>query len=118
MNDFNTFGLVFESLALRDLQIYAQSLDGDLFYYRDKNGLECDAVVHLPDGKWGAIEIKLGADEETLDKAASNLIKFKEAVDTSSMKEPSFLMILSGISTYAYRRRDGVFVIPIGCLKN
>ncbi|MBR3257053.1 ATP-binding protein [Candidatus Saccharibacteria bacterium] len=118
LNDFNTFGLVFESLALRDLQIYAQSLDGDLFYYRDKNGLECDAVVHLPDGKWGAIEIKLGADEETLDKAASNLIKFKEAVDTSSMKEPSFLMILSGISTYAYRRRDGVFVIPIGCLKN
>lgn len=118
LDDFNTFGLMFESMALRDLQIYAQSLDGELFYYRDKNGLECDAVIHLFDGRWGGIEIKLGADEDTLDKAAQGLLKFKEVIDVKSMKEPSFLMILSGISTYAYMRPDGVLVVPIGCLKD
>lgn len=116
--DFHTFGLVFESLALRDLQVYVQSLDGDLFYYRDKNGLECDAIIHLTDGKWGAIEIKLGADRTTIDKAAENLLKFSEIVDTEQMKEPSCLMILSGISSYAYRRPDGVLVVPIGCLRD
>ena len=116
--DFHTFGLIFESLALRDLQVYAQSLDGDLFYYRDKNGLECDAIIHLTDGKWSAIEIKLGADRATIDKAAENLLKFSEIVDVEQMKEPSCLMILSGISSYAYRRPDGVLVVPIGCLRD
>ena len=116
--DFHTFGLIFESLALRDLQVYAQSLDGDLFYYRDKNGLECDAIIHLTDGKWSAIEIKLGADRATIDKAAENLLKFSEIVDAEQMKEPSCLMILSGISSYAYRRPDGVLVVPIGCLRD
>ena len=110
--------MIFESLALRDLQVYAQSLDGDLFYYRDKNGLECDAIIHLADGKWGAVEIKLGADQTTIDKAAENLLKFSEIVDTGQMKEPSCLMILSGISGYAYRRPDGVLVVPIGCLRD
>ena len=116
--DFHTFGLIFESLALRDLQVYAQSLDGDLFYYRDKNGLECDAIIHLADGKWGAVEIKLGADQTTIDKAAESLLKFSEIVDTGQMKEPSCLMILSGISGYAYRRPDEVLVVPIGCLRD
>ena len=118
LTDFHTFGLIFESLALRDLQVYAQSLDGDLFYYRDKNSLECDAIIHLADGKWGAVEIKLGADQTTIDKAAENLLKFGEIVDTEQMKEPSYLMILSGISSYAYRRPDGVLVVPIGCLRD
>lgn len=117
LEDFNTFGLIFESLVLRDLSVYAENLDGELFYYRDKNGLECDAVIHLLDGQWGGIEIKLGADEKTLDNAAKNLLKFRDIIDTNSMKEPSFLMILSGISTYVYRRPDGVLVVPIGCLK-
>lgn len=117
ITDFNSFGLIFESLALRDLNIYAQSLGGNLYYYRDANGLESDAIIHLNNGRWCAIEIKLGADEETLDEAAKSLLRFQDAVDTDSMKEPSFLMILSGISKYAYRRKDGVLVIPIGCLK-
>ena len=79
--------------------------------------LECDAIVHLMNSKWGAIEIKLGADEETLNKAAAGLLKFKGIVNTEKMNQPSFLMILSGISTYAYRREDRVYVVPIGCLK-
>ena len=116
LKDFNTFGLVFESLCIRDLKIYSQSIDGEVYYYRDKSGLECDAVVHLHDGKWGAIEIKLGSDK-AIDEAAKSLLKFKDSVDISEMNEPSFLMVLTG-TEYAYRREDGVYVVPIGCLKN
>lgn len=116
LNDFNTFGFVFESLCIRDLKIYAQSLDGDIFYYRDKTGLECDAVIHLRDGRWGAIEIKLGSNK-ALEEAATNLLKFKNTVDTEEMNNPSFLMILTA-TEYAYQRNDGVYVVPLGTLKD
>lgn len=116
LKDFNTFGLVFEALCIRDLKIYSQSIDGEVYYYRDKKGLECDAVVHLHNGKWGAIEIKLGSDK-AIDEAAKNLLKFRDSVDVSEMNEPSFLMVLTG-TEYAYKREDGVYVVPLGCLKN
>jgi len=114
-NDFNTFGLLFESMAVRDLRVYADSLNGNVFYYRDKLGNEVDAVIELPDGRWGAIEIKMGSNEE--EKAAENLIKFKKNVDTEKMGEPSFLAIVTA-TQIAHQRDDGVWVIPLGCLKN
>ena len=117
LNDFRSFGLIFESLALRDLRVYIEASEGDLKYYRDKNGLECDAIVHLIDGKWGAIEIKLGDGVDIINEAAETLLKFKSVVDVEKMREPSFLMVLSGTAKVAYRREDGVFVVPIGCLK-
>jgi predicted AAA+ superfamily ATPase len=116
LKDFNTFGLIFESLCIRDLKIYSQNIDGEVYYYRDKTGLECDAVVHLHDGRWGAIEIKLGSDE-AIEEAAKNLLKFKNNIDVEQMNEPSFLMVLTG-TEYAYRREDGVYVVPLGTLKN
>ena len=116
LKDFKTFGLVFESLCLRDLKIYSQVLDGDVFYYRDKNNLECDAIIHLKDGRWGAIEIKLGS-EDAIEEAAKNLIKLSNVVDVKEMNEPSFLMIITA-GKYAYRRNDGVYVVSIGSLKN
>ena len=115
LKDFNTFGLLFESLCIRDLRVYAQAIDGEVYHYRDRNGLEIDAVVELGDGRWGAIEVKLGSNEE--DQAAKNLLKFKEKVDTQRMGEPSFLMILTA-TKHAYRRADGVLIVPIGCLKD
>lgn len=117
LKDFSSFGLVFESLAMRDLRIYAEALDGELAYYRDKNGLECDAIIHLVDGKWGAIEVKLGDGKDTIDEAASNLVKFAGLVDDSKMPHPSFLMVLSGTAKIAYCRPDDVLVVPIACLK-
>ena len=114
LRDFNTFGYLFESLCIRDLRVYADSLDGNVFHYRDKTGLEADAVLVLRDGRWGAIEIKMGANE--FDSAAANLKKFVTRVDTQKMQEPSFLMILTA-TEFAYRREDGIFVVPIGCLK-
>jgi predicted AAA+ superfamily ATPase len=115
LKDFNTFGLLFESMCVRDLRVYAEAIDGDVFHYRDGYGLEADAVVVLKDGRWGAVEVKMGNSE--IEKAAENLIKLKETVDTQKMNEPSFLMVLTA-SDYAYRRPDGVLVVPIGCLKN
>ena len=114
LDDLNTFGYFFESLCIRDLRIYSQYLDGDVFYYRDNSGLECDAIIHLRNGKWGAVEIKLG--EGMIDDAARNLIKLKNKVDLNEMKSPSFLMVLTG-TKYSYRREDGVIVVPLGCLK-
>ena len=114
-DDINTMGFLFESLCTRDLRIYADKLNGAVYYYRDKNGLEADAIVHLNNGDWGAVEIKLGGNE--IDEAAKNLIKLKNKIDTDDMREPRFLMILTGLS-YAYRREDGVYVIPIGCLRD
>lgn len=116
LKDFNTFGLVFEALCIRDLKIYSQNIDGEVYYYRDKSGLECDAVVHLHNGKWGAIEIKLGSDK-AIDEETKNLLKFKDSVDISEMNEPSFLMVLTS-TEYAYTREEGVYVVPLGCLKN
>ena len=115
LQDFNTFGLLFESLCIRDLRVYAEAIDGEVFHYRDKNGLEADAIVHLKDGRWGAIEVKMGAQE--IEMAAENLKKLRDKVNTEKMKEPSFLMVLTGTEV-GYRREDGVYIVPIGCLRD
>lgn len=115
LKDFITFGYLFESLCVRDLRVYAETIDGEVFHYRDGYGLEADAVVQLKDGRWGAIEVKMGSSE--IEKAAINLLKLKETVNTEKMNEPSFLMVLTA-SQYAYRRDDGVLIVPVGCLKN
>ncbi len=116
-NDLNTFGLMFETMAVRDLRVYAEALDGDVFHYRDKNGLECDAVIHLHNGSYGLVEIKLGGSK--LEEEGAKILKeLAGKIDTVRMKEPSFLMVLTGLGSYAYQRKDGVMVVPIGCLKN
>jgi len=117
VKDFNSFGLIFESLAMRDLRVYIEAMEGELFYYRDKNGLECDAVLHTVDGKWAGIEVKLGDGVEVIDSAANQLLKFVSIVENTETQKPAFLAVLSGTAKIAYRRPDGVFVIPIGCLK-
>ena len=117
MNDLNTFGLLFETLCIRDLRVYAESLNGDLYHYRDSSDLECDAVIHLRDGSYGLIEIKLGGDS-LINEGAKNLKKLESRIDVEKMNNPSFLMVLTAIGKYAYKREDGVYVIPIGCLKN
>lgn len=111
------FGLIFETMCVRDLRVYAQSLDGDLFHYRDSNGLECDTVLHLRNGKFGLIEIKLGGDK-LIEEGAANLKKLASIIDTSKMGESSFMMILTAVGDYAYRRQDGIFIVPIGCLRD
>ncbi len=116
LKDFNTFGFIFEALCLRDLKIYAQKLDGDVYYYRDKNNLECDAIIHLRDGRWGAIEIKLGSDE-SIELASQNLLKLTNVIDVEEMNKPSFLMVLTA-GKIAYKREDGVYVVPITTLKD
>ena len=116
MKDFNSFGLIFEALAMRDLRVYMEAMEGQLFYYRDKNGLECDAVLHTVDGKWAGLEVKLGDGVEVIDSAAKQLLKFASIVDEGRMQKPVFLAVLSGTAKVAYRREDGVLVIPIGCL--
>ena len=116
INDLNTFGLIFETLCIRDLRVYAESINGSIYHYRDASDLECDAVVHLRNGSYGLIEIKLGGDK-LINEGAQNLIKMKNKIDTNKMKKPSFLMVLTATSKYAYQREDGVYVIPIGCLK-
>jgi len=114
-DDFAYFGFLFESMCIRDLRVYAQAIDGEVFHYRDASNLESDAVICLHDGRWAAIEIKLGSKE--IEEAAEHLLELKAKVDTVKMKKPSFLMIITG-TEFAYRRNDGVFVVPIGCLKN
>lgn len=115
LNDFNTFGLLFESLCIRDIRVYAQAIDGEVFHYRDRNGLEADAIVQLYDGRWGAIEVKMGAND--IETAAGNLMKLKEKVDMDEMGEPSFLAVVTA-TEFGYRRKDGVYVVPIGCLRD
>ncbi len=117
LNDLNTFGLFFEVLAVRDLRVFADVLDGGLYHYRDRNGLECDAVLHRRNGTYGLIEIKLGGDT-LIEEGATNLKSLAAKIDTTKMKDPSFLMVLTGTGAYAYRRKDGVYVVPIGCLRN
>lgn len=117
MNDLNTFGLLFETLCMRDLKVYAEANIGKIYHYRDKNGLECDAVVHLRDGRYGLIEIKLGGDK-LIDEGAETLKKLTQRIDTTKMKEPSFLMVLTANGDYAYRRADGVLVVPVGALRD
>lgn len=113
LDDLQTMGLFFENLCIRDLRVFAEALDGNVYHYRDKTDLECDAVIHLRNGSFGLVEVKLGGS--AIDTAAGNLLKLQERLDTNRMKHPSFLMILTG-TKYAYTRKDGVHVVPIGCL--
>jgi len=115
LDDFNYFGFLFESLCDRDLRVYAEAIDGQVFHYRDSSGLESDAVIALNDGRWAAVEVKMGAKE--IEEAAGHLIDLENKVNTEKMREPSFLMILTG-TELAYKREDGVLVVPIGCLKD
>lgn len=117
INDLNTFGLFFETLVVRDLRVFAETIDGGLCHYRDANGLECDAVLHRRNGSYGLIEIKLGGQSK-IDEGAANLLSLAKIIDTTRMPNPSFLMVVVGVGQYAYKRKDGVFVVPIGCLKN
>ena len=114
--DLNTCGLLFETLCIRDLRVFADSLDGNIYHFRTKDGLECDAVLHLRNGSYGLIEIKLGGDN-LIEEGAESLKTVRDKIDTSKMKAPSFLMVLTAVGPYAYRREDGVLVMPIGCLK-
>jgi hypothetical protein len=116
MQDLNHFGLLFENLVIRDLKIYTQSLDGNVYNYRDKSGLEADAVIHLNDGRWGLIEIKLGG-ETLINEGALTLTKLKEVIDQDKMNKPAFLAIITATDSFAYQREDGIYVIPIACLK-
>lgn len=117
LGDLRTFGLLFETLCVRDLRVFAESLDGTVYHYRDSSGLECDAVVHLRNGMYGLVEIKLGG-EDLIEEGAKSLLKLRKVLDTEKMREPSFLMVLVGVGKYAYERDDGVLVVPVGCLKN
>ena len=116
INDLNTMGLLFENMCVRDLRIYAELLDGEIYHFRDKNGLECDTVMHLRNGSYGLIEIKLGGDT-LIEEGADNLLRLASKIDTSMMKEPSFMMILCAKAPFAYKRKDGVIVVPVSCIK-
>ena len=117
MNDLKTFGFLFETLCARDLRVFADALNGNVYHYRDKDGQECDAVIHLRNGKYGLIEIKLGGDK-LIEEGVKTLKSMEAKIDVDKMNAPSFLMVLTGTGDYAYRRKDGVFVVPIGCLKD
>ena len=114
VNDLETMGLLFESMVVRDLRVYAEALDGKVFKFRQKDGLECDAVIHRRNGSYGLVEVKLGG--ASIDQAAESLIKIKGRIDTDRMKEPSFMMVVVGTGK-AYTRKDGVHVVPVGCLR-
>lgn len=115
LQDFVAFGYMFESLCARDVRVYAQACDGDVLHYRDRTGLEADMIVRLHDGRWAAIEVKLGSRQ--VDEAAANLLRLKQKAEEASILSPSFLMVLTG-GEFAYRRPDGVCVVPLGCLKD
>lgn len=117
INDMATFGFIFEALAIRDLRVYADALDGKVYHYRDKNNLECDAVIHLRNGSYGLVEVKIGG-AELIKEGAESLKTLSSKIDSTRMKTPSFMMVLTGIGNFAYKRpEDGVLVVPIGCLK-
>ncbi len=116
INNLESFGFLFETLCIRDLRVYAEYLGGNVYHYRDKNGLECDAVIHLRNGSYGLVEIKLGGDK-AIEDGARTLNAFSEKIDTTKMKEQNFKMILTATGDYAYRRKDGIYIVPIGCLK-
>ncbi len=117
LNDLETCGLLFETLCIRDLRIYTEVLDGNIYHFRTKDGLECDAVIHMRKGRYGLVEIKLGGDK-LIEEGVRTLKTVSEKIDTTRMKEPSFLMVLTGTSPYAYQREDGVYIVPITTLKN
>lgn len=115
INDLKTFGFLFETLCIRDLRIYSQLLNGEVYHYRDKNGLECDAVIHLPNGNYALVEIKLGG-EKLIDEGAESLLRLASKIDVERMKRPSFLMVLTATGSFAYRRKDNILVVPISTL--
>lgn len=117
INDLNSMGFLLETLCVRDLRVYAESLGGTVLHYRDKSGLECDTVIHLRSGHYGLAEIKLGG-EKLIEEGAENLKKLADKIDTSKMPAPSFLMVVVGVGEFSYKREDGIFIVPIGCLKN
>ena len=117
LNDLETCGLLFETLCIRDLRVYTEALNGSVYHFRTKEGLECDAVLHLRNGSYGLVEIKLGGDK-LIEEGAQTLKTIANKIDTKKMKEPSFLMVLTGTSPYAYRREDGVYIVPVTTLKN
>ncbi len=117
IHDLTTFGLLFETLCVRDLRIYAEVMNGEVYHYRDKDGLECDAVIHLRNAQYGLIEIKLGGHSK-IEEAVTTLNALEAKIDTARMNAPSFKLILTGTESYAYRRKDGIYVVPIGCLKD
>ena len=116
INDLRTFGFMFETMAVRDIRVYADALKAKVYHFRDSNGLECDTVIHRRDGSYGLVEIKLGGPKN-IEQAATNLLTLANTIDTEKMAAPSFMMVLTAIGPYAYRRKDGVYVVPIGCLK-
>lgn len=115
IQDLNSFGFILETLCIRDLRVYADTLNGNVYHYRDKDGLECDAVIHLRNGSYGLVEIKLGGDK-LINEGAETLKQLYTKIDTTKMKSPSFMMVLTGVGDYAYRRQDGVYVVPISTL--
>ena len=117
INDLNTMGLLFETMCVRDLRVYAEYIGGNVLHYRDKTGLECDTVIHLKNGQYGLAEIKLGG-QKLIEEGVANLKMLANKIDTSKMPAPAFLMIIVGVGDFAYRREDGIFIVPIGCLKN
>ena len=118
VEDLKTNELLFETLCVRDLRVFAEALDGKVYHYRDKSGLECDTVVHLRNGSYGLIEIKLGG-EKLIQEGVDALTDLADKIDTTKMKKPSFMMVLTAVGQYAYKRpKDGVLVVPIGCLKD
>ena len=117
MNDLHTMGFLFETMCVRDLRVYADALDGKVYHYRDKDELECDAVIHLRNGKYALVEIKLGGDA-AINEAAKNLRRLSCKINTEAMNEPSFCMVLTAVGQFAYRREDGIYVVPVACLKN
>ncbi len=117
INDLNAFGLFFEDLAVRDLRVFAEALDGRLYHYRDSSGLECDTVLHRRNGTYALIEVKLGG-EKLIEEGVSSLNALANTIDTTKMPNPSFRMVLTAVGQYAYQRKDGVFIVPIGCLRD
>ena len=115
--DLQTFGLFFEDMVVRDLRVYAEALDGTLYHYRDSSGLECDAVLHRRDGSYALLEVKLGG-EERISEGVASLKALSDNIDTERMRAPSFMAVITGVGKWAYRRNDGIFIIPIGCLKD
>lgn len=114
IGDLRTMGLFFENMVIRDLRVYAELIDGKVYHYRDRNGLECDAVIHLRNGRYGLVEIKLGSDR--IEEGAASLNKLESIIDTDKMNSPAFKMVIVGKGPYAYRRKDGILVAPIGCV--
>lgn len=117
MADLKTFGFIFENLCVRDLRVYAEALNGNVFHYRDSLGLECDSVIHLRNGRYGLVEIKLGGDK-LVEEGAASLLKLRSKINTDRMPEPSFMMVLTAVGNFAFRRKDGVYVVPVTCLKD